>query len=131
MSYVTVGDKAKAEVVDYVKEIVALGFNIIATTGTSKYLEKHGIKTTCMDITKLDQIQSLMKKGDISMLINIPTLGKDVTRNGFKLRSLSEHLNIPNFTCLDTVGIYAKAMSTYRNSKEITYDTINSYRANK
>ena len=80
-----------------------------------------------MDITNLGVIQELMKKGDISMMINIPTLGKDVRRNGFKLRSLSEHLNIPNFTCLDTVGVYTKAMSTYRNEKDISYDTINSY----
>lgn len=124
---VTVSENSKKEVVQHVKGLMSLGFDIIATKGTSDFLNRMNINNVCMDINDLDSLQDMMKEGKIDMMINIPTKGKDVSRAGFKLRSLAEHLDIPNFTCLDTVKVYLEAMKTYRSEEAVDYDTIDYY----
>jgi carbamoyl-phosphate synthase large subunit len=124
---VTIADKAKDEVCTFVEQLLELGFEVLASRGTHHFLKLKNLQSSDVDISELSKIESMMKKGEIVMSINIPTKGKDVTRNGFKLRSLSEHLNIPNFTCLDTVKEYIKAMHTYRDNHSISYDTVDDY----
>ncbi|WZL83014.1 carbamoyl-phosphate synthase large subunit [Vallitaleaceae bacterium 9-2] len=125
---ISVADKAKPEMLKYAKAFKKLGFGLMATKKSAAYLDQHAIEVTSVDGSALTTIQELMKDKTITMMINIPTKGKDVGRNGFKLRSLAEHLNIPNFTCLDTVEAYIKALQTKRSQQPIDYDTIDFYR---
>ncbi len=124
---ISVNDKSKKEVLPYVKEFESLGFEILASHGTSNVLSQAGISNQVVDIDDLTELEEMMKTGHIKILINIPTVGKNVHRSGFKLRSLAEHLSVMNFTCLDTVDAYLKAMKTYRQDHTITYDTIDTY----
>ena len=124
---ISVADKAKEEVIEYARMFKALGFGLMATCGTRKFLEEKDIQVTEVDGNDLRLIQEQMKNKTITMMINIPTKGKDVRRAGFKLRSLAEHLDIPNFTCLDTVNAYIKALKTQRSQEFIDYDTIDYY----
>lgn len=128
---VSIGDKAKAEIIEPVKALINLGFSISATKGTREYLKQQGIESTLVDLVEVDTIEAKMKDGSLNIVINIPTKGKDSTRNGFKLRSLAEHLSIPNFTCMDTVNAYIEAMKTYRCDNTIDYDTIEYYMSAK
>jgi len=123
----SIGDKSKKECLEPIRELAELGFDITASIGTSSYLSEHGIANRIVDITDLNLVEENMKNGTINIVINIPTKGKDGTRSGFKLRSLAEHLSIPNFTCFDTVNAYIEAMKTYRCGDIIDYDTIDFY----
>ncbi len=124
---ISVNDKSKEDVVSYAKTFADLGFELLASKGTSRVLSDHEIVNEIVDIDDLRDLEDMMKSGDIKILINIPTLGKNVDRAGFKLRSLAEHLSVMNFTCLDTVHAYLEAMKTYRQEEVITYDTIDYY----
>jgi carbamoyl-phosphate synthase large subunit len=124
---ISVADKAKDEVLKYAKTFQELGFGLMATAGTVQFLESKGMEAKKVDGDDLLGVQEQMKNKTITMMINIPTKGKDVRRAGFKLRSLAEHLNIPNFTCLDTVDAYIKALKTQRSQEYIDYDTIDYY----
>ena len=124
---ISVADKAKDEVLKYAKTFQELGFGLMATAGTAQFLESKGMEAKKVDGDDLLGVQEQMKNKTITMMINIPTKGKDVRRAGFKLRSLAEHLNIPNFTCLDTVDAYIKALKTQRSQEYIDYDTIDYY----
>lgn len=123
----TIAEKSKTEALSYAKELLDLNFEILATEGTYHYLKKNGIEAEQVDIKDIALLREMMKNKEIAMMINIPTKGKDVTKYGFKLRSLAEHLSIPSFTCLDTVKAYLGAMKTYRSKKTIDYDVIDFY----
>jgi carbamoyl-phosphate synthase large subunit len=124
---VSVADSSKEEVMPYVKELIDLGFEIIASKGTDEFFKSKGLESSFMDITELTSMQTMLKNESLVMVINVPTKGKDVTRDGYKLRNLAEHLNVSSFTCLDTVEAYLTAMKTYMAGEDITYDTIDAY----
>ena len=60
------------------REFVRLGFLLVATEGTSKFLDSHGI--TSQHVFKVDEgrpnVVDLIKNGDIQLVINTP-LGED------------------------------------------------------
>lgn len=124
---VSLSDSGKEEGLKYVKTLSEQGFDIIATEGTSKFINDNGIKCEEIEKGNMNAIQEMMKEEEIALVINIPTKGKDARRSGFKLRTLSEHLKVPCFTCYDTVDIYIKAMETYRKGEELTFESIEDY----
>lgn len=126
--YVSLSDAMKEEGVSYIRALSQEGYEILASKGTGDYLSNQNIPCEYLALSDRDTLQDLMKKGDLAMVINTPTKGKDVDRNGYKLRNLAEHLNVSSFTCLDTVGAYLIALKTLKEQGDaITYDTIDYY----
>lgn len=74
---ISVNDRDKAEVTDIAKGFAELGFNIIATGGTSELLKKNGIE--CKSIHKLQQgrpnVLDAITNGEVDIVINSP-IGK-------------------------------------------------------
>lgn len=124
---VSLSDSAKEEGLTYIKDLASKGFEIIATEGTCEFINKNGIQCELINKEDLINIEELMKNNKITMVINIPTKGKDVRRNGFKLRTLSEHLKVPCFTCYDTVNAYILALETYLEKEDLSYERIDYY----
>lgn len=124
---VSLSDEAKEEGLVYLRDLINKGFEIIATEKTYEFLNKNNINSTFINKDDLINIQKMMKNNEIVMVINIPTRGKDVKRNGFKIRNLAEHLKIPCFTCYDTVYAYIKAMETFIKKETMTYEGIDFY----
>ena len=105
---VTVADKDKEEALPLVKRFYNLGFNIMATSGTAKFLKENGIKTHA--VNKLsdgdDEILNRIHEGVISYVINT----KDVASNGqntdgAEIRRAATENNVTIFTALDTVRV--------------------------
>jgi carbamoyl-phosphate synthase large subunit len=124
---VSLSDDAKEEGLPFVEKLVDKGFGILATQGTYDFVTKNNIPCELIQKDDLRKVQELMKNEALAFVINIPTKGKDTTRSGFKLRTLSEHLKVPCFTCYDTVNAYIKAMDTYRQKEVLTFETIDYY----
>jgi len=116
------------ESLELVEKLISLGFKIITTEGNAEFYRKNGIEISTIDKTNTELIQSKMKNNEINIVINTPTKGKDPQKYGFKIRSLSQQYKIPCFTSLDTANAYITAIETYRNSNDITYETINYYK---
>ncbi|MBQ3235056.1 MAG: carbamoyl-phosphate synthase large subunit [Clostridia bacterium] len=105
---VTVADKDKQEALPLVKRFYNLGFNIMATSGTAKFLKENGIKTRA--VKKLsdgdNEILDRIHEGVISYVINT----KDVASNGqstdgAEIRRAATENNVTIFTALDTVKV--------------------------
>jgi len=125
---VSISDAFKEESLSYMKDLIELGFDLLASKGTHTFLAKHKIESDCIDLTNLENIEKQMKEASIVMVVNMPTKGKDRKRAGYQLRNMAQHLDVASFTCLDTVGAYMMAMKAYRQSSEtIGYDTIDTY----
>lgn len=117
----------KEETLAIVREFQELGFGIIATQLTSKFLQEQGIDVVEIDKFDTDLIHEKIKNKEINLVLNTPTIGKDVRRCGFKLRTYAEQYKVPCFTSIDTVKAYLLALKTLKNNQNLTFDELKSY----
>jgi carbamoyl-phosphate synthase large subunit len=101
---VTVADKDKPEVAPIIEGFHWLGYELVATAGTAALIRALGVAVT--EIGKLadgDQsILALIRSGQCAAVINTPTLGKTVDRDGFLIRRAAVEARVPCLTSLDT-----------------------------
>lgn len=99
----TGGAKQKAELLDSARTLIAHGYKIYATSGTSKYLTDNGIENTHVlwpsDEGEGPRALDMLHEKQIDMVVNIP---KDLTAreltNGYRIRRAAIDLNIPLIT---------------------------------
>lgn len=123
----SVDDKNKEESIEILQGFSALGFGIYATEGTAKHCINNKIDVTVINKSEIETVHSKMKSGDISIVLNTATLGKDKNKMGFQIRSASHQYKTPCFTSLDTFKAYLLAMRTLNSTQGLTYETINHY----
>ena len=102
--YITVNDNDKARAVEVAKSLVDMGFKIYATRGTSKYLSDHGIDNSFVYKNTENQepnAESLMRNGDINLIINTPREHSGAIRDGHAMRRLAVELEIPYITTMN------------------------------
>jgi carbamoyl-phosphate synthase large subunit len=101
---VTVADKDKPEVVPIIEGFHWLGYDLVATSGTAALIRSLGIDVA--EIRKLAEgsqdILKLIRSGECAAVINTPTLGKTVDRDGFLIRRAAVEARVPCLTSLDT-----------------------------
>ena len=101
---VTVADKDKPEVVPIIEGFHWLGYELVATSGTAALVRSLGIDVT--EVSKLAEgsqdILKLIRSGACAAVINTPTLGKTVDRDGFLIRRAAVEARVPCLTSLDT-----------------------------
>ena len=101
---VTVADKDKPEVVAIIEGFHWLGYDLVATSGTAALIRSLGIDVT--EIRKLAEgsqdILQLIRSGECAAVVNTPTLGKTVDRDGFLIRRAAVEARVPCLTSLDT-----------------------------
>jgi carbamoyl-phosphate synthase large subunit len=85
--FVSASDRDKQAVVPVVRDFIALGFKIIATSGTKKVLEEHGLVVE--SILKLHEgrpnVVDIIKNGQIQLIINTPS-GEEAQADGKLIR---------------------------------------------
>ncbi|KIL44823.1 carbamoyl-phosphate synthase large subunit [Jeotgalibacillus soli] len=118
----TVADKDKPEAAAIAKRFHYLGYKILATGGTAAFLQEAGIPIEVVnkigegEKTLLDFIQA----GEIQLVINTLTKGKQPARDGFRIRRESVENSIPCLTSLDT----AEAMVRVFESMNFAVDSM-------
>ena len=111
--YLTVRDEDKHELAPIAKELYDLGFTLYATPGTADILRDHDILvTTVYRITdrKHPDALDLMRQGDISFIVNVPTISGGAVRDGNMMRRLAVELNIPFVTTIRGARMEAAAI---------------------
>ncbi len=126
---VTVADKDKEEVVPIIEGLHWLGYDLVATRGTAALIRSLGIGVR--EVGKLsegnDEILRVIRSGKCAAVVNTPTLGKTVDRDGFLIRRAAVEGRVPCLTSLDT----ALAVVTALRASAVTYDVapLVAYRA--
>lgn len=109
----TVEDHDKKQVKALAKRFAQIGYRILATKGTAKYLKKHGLHVTKVHRVH-DQatptILDVIKAGQVNLVIN--TMGHDYehTSDGFIIRQTAIEHNVPLLTALDTVDALLRSL---------------------
>jgi carbamoyl-phosphate synthase large subunit len=117
---ITVADKDKGEVVPIIEGFHWLGYDLVATRGTAALIRSLGIDVR--EIGKIaegtDAIIKVIRSGKCAAVVNTPTLGKTVDRDGFLIRRAAVEARVPCLTSLDT----ALAVVTALRASAVTYD---------
>lgn len=116
--FVSVRDKDKARILDTISKLQRLGFSVVATSGTARYLSEQGI--TCTKVNKVlegrPHIVDAIKNNEIALVFNT-TEGAQALSDSRSLRQAALINKVPYYTTLAgaiaaTDGIEAFASGT-------------------
>lgn len=96
--FISVADHSKMPLIDPLKQL-GDEYTLLATKGTAKFLDQHGISATMVNKVKEGRphIVDLIKSGEIDLIVNTPTDNR--TRNdALEIRLAALQYNIPYFT---------------------------------
>ena len=107
----TLADKDKAEALPLLKKLAERGFKIMATMGTAAYLRVNGVEVTKLSkLSEGSDIMDAIRGGQIQLVVNTITRGKEPQRDGFRIRRAAVEHNIPCLTSLDTVKAFLQVL---------------------
>jgi carbamoyl-phosphate synthase large subunit len=115
-AFISVNDNDKrAHVVHLARELVNLGFQIIATEGTREFLVKHGVEAAFVPKVHESRpnIIDLMINGKIALAINTP-FGKSAFVDDTYIRRSALQLSIPCITTLTAATACVEGIRTLR-----------------
>ncbi|CAM4221594.1 carbamoyl-phosphate synthase large subunit [Lacicoccus alkaliphilus] len=100
----TIADKDKTEAVELAKRFSHCGYRILATKGTAAALEEADIPVVTVE--KIGEGEETLlrtiQNGNVQIVVNTMTKGKEVERDGFRIRRESVENGVPCLTSLDT-----------------------------
>jgi len=124
--YISVADEDKRSVVDLARRLSSIGFQIYATRGTADILRSKGIEPTAVfrisEHGSPDAL-SLMRQGDVQLIINTPTEASGARRDGYMMRRLAVELEIPIFTTIQGARAAVMAME-HAIKKDMTVNDL-------
>ena len=102
--FISLADKDKAAGAKPAQELTALGFRLLATDGTARFLAEHGV--SAVTVRKNSQgtgpmgektIVEMLNGGDIDLVINTP-VGRGTRADGWAIRTAAVQRSIPIIT---------------------------------
>jgi carbamoyl-phosphate synthase large subunit len=125
--FLSVKDSDKPSLTKLAAELVDLGFNCFATSGTAAALAAAGIKVN--RLFKLAEgrphVLDMMKNDQIDLIINTPS-GKTPRNDEIRIRSLAVAQRIPTLTTISAVEASIRAIRSSR-TKGITVKSLQEY----
>ncbi|MEP1231132.1 MAG: carbamoyl-phosphate synthase large subunit [Litorimonas sp.] len=114
--FMSVREQHKPLMADLARSLIQLGFNIMATGGTTKYLRTQGIEVEY--VRKVHEgrphIVDAMKNGQVQLVFNT-TSGKQSLKDSFSLRRTALTQKIPYFTTAAAARATVEAIKSMSN----------------
>ncbi|QED47476.1 carbamoyl-phosphate synthase large subunit [Cytobacillus dafuensis] len=116
----TVSDKDKEEALSLAKRFVSIGYRLMATNGTAKYLQSAGIPVKTVDKIGSEgpNLLDVIKNGEAQIIINTLTKGKQPERDGFRIRREAVENGVPCLTSLDTADAILQVIESMNFSAD-------------
>jgi carbamoyl-phosphate synthase large subunit len=122
----------KKKTLDIIKKYAELGFGIIATSGTAKFLNQNGIKAE--SVFKVNEgrpnVVDRIKNREIQIVINTP-LGSESRYDEYAIGWTAVQLKIPFITTLSAASSFAEGIAKIREGKSGVKSLQDYYSANK
>jgi carbamoyl-phosphate synthase large subunit len=115
-AFLSVRNRDKRGLVPIARSLYDMGFGLVATQGTAKVLERHGMRVTL--IHKVAEgwrpnIVDLMKQGEIRLVINTPEDGR-ARRDSYLIRRTAVMQSIPYYTTIEGAQAALEAIEALR-----------------
>nr|NIT13782.1 carbamoyl-phosphate synthase large subunit [Candidatus Dadabacteria bacterium] len=115
-AFISVKDEDKPKILDIAKRLVNLGYNLIATKGTHKFLKENGLE--CRSVKKVYEgrpnIVDFIINGEVHLVINT-TFGENEIRQSYSIRRESLMGNVPYFTTISGAEAAVEAIDALIN----------------
>jgi carbamoyl-phosphate synthase large subunit len=125
--FVSVKDADKDKIVPPIRELAAMGFRIIATRGTKRHLDAHGIE--CEKVNKVlegrPHIVDAITNGEVDIVFNT-TEGAKALADSFSIRRSALLYHIPYYTTVAGALAVTEAIKALR-SGNLTVAPLQSY----
>jgi carbamoyl-phosphate synthase large subunit len=103
--FVSVKNRDKRAVMSLARRLVEMGFSLVATTGTARVLERHGMAVEHVFKVLEEQrpnVVDLIKQGEIVLVINTPEDGR-ARQDSSTLRRAALAQNVPYYLTVDGI----------------------------
>ncbi len=114
----TVNDRDKAKAAKIAARFAKLGFGIVATEGTARFLAAEGVEARVISKVSGGRPHGvdLMVNGEVQLLINTP-LGERAQKDEYSLRQAAVANRVPYTTTLSGASAACDAIETLRTTK--------------
>lgn len=126
--FVSVKESDKASIAPAIRELVELGFDIVATRGTAKYLGEQGIKVEVVNKVREGRphVVDMLKDGKIALVINTTEGGESVA-DSFSIRRTALLSKIPYYTTIAGAKAIASAIKAINTGGGLEVRSIQDY----
>ncbi len=116
--FVSVANRQKAAAADLAKRLVALGFSLLATSGTAAALEERGIP--CRRLKKIQEghpnLLDMFADHDVALVMNTPS-GKGARTDEGRIRAAAVQAGVPCVTTIEAATAAVKAIEALREEE--------------
>ncbi|WP_169777916.1 carbamoyl-phosphate synthase large subunit [Campylobacter curvus] len=130
--FLTLTDADKPYAAQLAKELINLGFNIVATGGTHKILSQNGVAAEF--VYKISEgrpnIEDRLKNGDIALVINTSD-SKSSVDDGKKIRQNVLRFKIPYFTTMRAALAAARSIKSVQEGSALEVKSLQEYLKNE
>jgi carbamoyl-phosphate synthase large subunit len=101
--FVSVKNRDKRMVATLARQLTDMGFSLVATAGTARVLERHGMAVELIHKVAdgyRPNVLDLMKRGEIALVFNTPEDGR-ARKDSFMIRRTAVTQNIPYYLTVD------------------------------
>lgn len=117
LAFVSVKDSDKKYVIDLVKKLYEIGFNVVTTRGTAKFLTDNNIATTI--VNKITEggpnIVDMIEQNQVALVINT-TQGAQATKDSFSIRRTVFMKQITHATTISGAKALVDGIMEYKNA---------------
>ena len=120
--FISIKDADKEETLDVARQMLAAGFEIMATSGTAAYLNNHGVKTTRVNKVKEGRPHCVdaIKSNQVDLVFNT-TLGAQSILDSFSIRRNALVYNVAYFTTVPGMQAAAEGIQAMqRETLDVT-----------
>jgi carbamoyl-phosphate synthase large subunit len=125
--FVSVRDKDKGDVVPVARGFAEMGYELVATEGTQRYLAENGVDAEFVEKVHeaSPNVVDLMKRDEVDLIINTPD-EKRAREDGADIRREAVDRDVPYITTLRAAEAAVDALGSARD-EEITVKSINAH----
>ncbi|MCW8138426.1 MAG: ATP-grasp domain-containing protein, partial [Planctomycetota bacterium] len=124
---ITVRDEDKRQVVYIAKKLSSIGYEIVATRGTYRALERHGVERLRL-VHKIHAGRpdplDLIRNGEIGLIINTPSHGRLAHEHEKAIRALAVARRVPCFTTIPAAAAAVGAIEYLQQRKRLEVEAL-------
>ncbi|HEY0658140.1 MAG TPA: carbamoyl-phosphate synthase large subunit, partial [Pyrinomonadaceae bacterium] len=124
-AFISVNDSDKGQAVILARRLNKLGFDLVATYGTTKRLQEVGLE--CETVFKVNEgrpnIADYIKQGEISLIINTP-LGRTSHYDEQAIRKAALQFNVPCVTTMTGAEALIEAIATKKTHAKVSVRSL-------
>jgi len=114
--FVSVKDSDKYALVPLVRDLLDMGYEVIATGGTADYLKTNGLEVKrVFKVTEGQRphVLDIMKNGEVQLMFNT-TEGKQAIKDSFELRNTALLMKLPYYTTMAAAAASVQALKALK-----------------